>query len=374
MSFLRLPEIENTVLFESILADEANFCSRTSIDLLEVRGDERRLRRDLDDESLSVDMLSQSAHYSAPNPDLRVFFLSRPPEGSVWNKMFHATSTMVRRLCETQTISIPFVIALYEPEIWSGNAYFSVGDEYGKPVRVGGTRSHTYFAADFTRKTLTYLFIDFPSLAQTRLLNEVTAERPLAPDALIADLCLKGWKNILCHLRSETINFNRRIAQENENINISDLTDAMSGLHNLSRAWDKLTADLADFEERMEFLLEAHQSYVDTIQTRIEFGGSWTRDGLPTVCQPLRYLKSGSQISRRRALSFKDRTSIRINLVFNLSAQRGNQINTDMSKTNVQIAEFTSRISQEAQRDSSSMITLAAVSQCSTPSRNGNLP
>jgi hypothetical protein len=41
MSFLRLPEIENTVLFESILADEANFCSRTSIDLLEVRGDER---------------------------------------------------------------------------------------------------------------------------------------------------------------------------------------------------------------------------------------------------------------------------------------------------------------------------------------------
>lgn len=72
---------------------------------------------------------------------------------------------------------------------------------------VGGTRSHTYFAADFTRKTLTYLFIDFPSLAQTRLLNEVTAERPLAPDALIADLCLKGWKNILCHLRSETINF-----------------------------------------------------------------------------------------------------------------------------------------------------------------------
>ena len=71
----------------------------------------------------------------------------------------------------------------------------------------GGTRSHTYFAADFIKETLTYLFVDFPPLVRTRILENVMVDRPLAADVLIADSCLRAWKVIMCRLRGETIDY-----------------------------------------------------------------------------------------------------------------------------------------------------------------------
>lgn len=64
----------------------------------------------------------------------------------------------------------------------------------------------------------------------------------------------------------------------------------------------------------------------------------------------LTFLLSRSDTWRRWVANYNERTKVRINLFFNLAAQSD-------SRTNLEIANLTSKISIETQRNSSSMIT-----------------
>lgn len=72
------------------------------------------------------------------------------------------------------------------------------------------------------------------------------------------------------------------------------------------------------------------------------------------------FFKSRNFIWKRWVENYNERTRLMMNLFFNIASQVDN-------RTNLQIADLTSKISMEAKRDSSSMITIAAVTMVFLP-------
>ncbi|KAF8998399.1 hypothetical protein BDQ17DRAFT_1362203 [Cyathus striatus] len=78
------------------------------------------------------------------------------------------------------------------------------------------------------------------------------------------------------------------------------------------------------------------------------------------VMESLEHLECRIQMALNWLKNFQKRLDIRINLAFNLRAQKDSQ-------TNLKIAKLTTEIAVDAQRDSSSMITIAAVTMFFLP-------
>ncbi|KAL8679100.1 MAG: hypothetical protein Q9186_004595 [Xanthomendoza sp. 1 TL-2023] len=79
-----------------------------------------------------------------------------------------------------------------------------------------------------------------------------------------------------------------------------------------------------------------------------------------SAIETLAYFKSRTRICRRWAENYIERTRLIMNLFFSI----GSQVD---SRTNLEIANLTSTIARDAQRDSSSMITIAAVTMVFLP-------
>ncbi|KAL8805347.1 MAG: hypothetical protein Q9182_002021 [Xanthomendoza sp. 2 TL-2023] len=79
-----------------------------------------------------------------------------------------------------------------------------------------------------------------------------------------------------------------------------------------------------------------------------------------SAIETLAYFKARTRISRRWAENYNERTRLIMNLFFSI----GSQVD---SRTNLEIANLTSAIARDAQRDSSSMITIAAVTMVFLP-------
>lgn len=122
-------------------------------------------------------------------------------------------------------------------------------------------------------------------------------------------------------------------------------------LHDLSKCWHIIREDLIDFEERMEFLLDLWEKYYDA-HARQALTVS-TKDSLSFIMSRIR-------VWRRWTSNYTTRTNIRINLFFNLASQNDN-------RTNLDIASSSKTIAEETRQDSSSMITIAAVTMVFLP-------
>lgn len=124
--------------------------------------------------------------------------------------------------------------------------------------------------------------------------------------------------------------------------------------------------DMVDHMERLEYLLDLHKTLNNIFPiSSPESSQPVTPAGVDdqvkqhraagttvAVSDSLSFLLAEIKIRKRWVQSYADRIAIQINLYYSLAAQRDN-------KTNLQIAEFTSRIATETQKDSSSMITYA---------------
>ena len=82
--------------------------------------------------------------------------------------------------------------------------------------------------------------------------------------------------------------------------------------------------------------------------------------GLSSETSQIAYLISRCKHSKRWITNYKDRANIRINLAFHLSTQVDNELN-------LQISKATTALARDAQRDSASMITIAAVTMFFLP-------
>ena len=122
-------------------------------------------------------------------------------------------------------------------------------------------------------------------------------------------------------------------------------------LHDLSQTWHILQEHMTDFEETMEFLLDVYKNFnhASTVHTPLVS----TRESIAFLLSRIRWWK-------RWVANYNARTSIRINLFFNLANQRDSHTNLDIANTSKKIAE-------ETQKDSSSMITIAAVTMFFLP-------
>ena len=74
----------------------------------------------------------------------------------------------------------------------------------------------------------------------------------------------------------------------------------------------------------------------------------------------LDYLMTHNRLCRRWAENYHERTKLMMDLFFSMGSQMD-------SRTNLEIANLTSKIARDAQRDSSSMITIAAVTMIFLP-------
>lgn len=121
-------------------------------------------------------------------------------------------------------------------------------------------------------------------------------------------------------------------------------------LHRLSQTWHIIFEDLADSEERLQFLIKARQTYAAACRETPIYGEGSHRVDESSVDESLAFLMSRNHVWKCWAANYNERTKIRINLFFNLAFSRDN-------RTNLEIAGLTSKIAMETNRDSSSMIT-----------------
>lgn len=122
-----------------------------------------------------------------------------------------------------------------------------------------------------------------------------------------------------------------------------DTRESVKELHVLSYNLLIIKEDMTDHIDRLEYLLDVHKTLESTcIAPPPHYGVK--------LSHSLSFLLSETRIRQRWAECYAQRTGIQINLWYNLSSQRDN-------KTNLKIADFTSKIATETQKDSSSMIT-----------------
>jgi len=110
---------------------------------------------------------------------------------------------------------------------------------------------------------------------------------------------------------------------------------------------------LSGFHEWVEFLIGVRKRLARISQSQDPNESKNVHDEDEEECDVLEsfnYLLSKTNAVKRFAINYLERAEIQINLVYNIS----NQID---SRTNLEIARLTSKISVSAQRDSSSMIT-----------------
>jgi hypothetical protein len=114
--------------------------------------------------------------------------------------------------------------------------------------------------------------------------------------------------------------------------------DNLQRLHQLSRTWNMIYEDLGDLGERLDFLIDSSKKLQDA--------------GFKTMStiESLKFLRDRNQLRRRWVSSFGERTKLIIHFVFSIDAQANNQ-------TNLEIANTSSIIAKETQKDNSSMIT-----------------
>lgn len=122
-------------------------------------------------------------------------------------------------------------------------------------------------------------------------------------------------------------------------------------LHRLSQGFHVLHANLDDYEETLNFILATHQ------QCRTD---NLSGDGPPPNLDAMEFILSRNRIWKRWVANYITRTTICIDLFFNIANQNDN-------RTNIDIANTSKRIAEEAKRDSSSMITIAAMTMLFLP-------
>jgi len=131
----------------------------------------------------------------------------------------------------------------------------------------------------------------------------------------------------------------------------SDLPRIVSDLHVMSQRYHIVVADISDIEDRLRFLQQLYGTYHSAYGElyNLKPGLMKRMEGDP-VDESLLFLLSQIRIWKRWAENYNERTSIRINLCYNLASQRD-------SRTNLRIADLTAKISADAHKDNVSMNT-----------------
>lgn len=185
---------------------------------------------------------------------------------------------------------------------------------------------------------MTYFGVNFPDEVIDRV-EQFARSRPhdikklFYVDMIILDELLRSYQRDITRERARL----KGIEQDKGRA----ISESLQDLHNLAVRWHSMSADLHDVQSRIKDFMEFHE------QISQRLGGSQQEYALEEVRQMLSHIDSRCRFCLHWCMAYKERTNVRINLIFHLSAARENRA----------IAV----IAQQTQRDSVSMFTLAVV-------------
>ncbi|OCK81948.1 hypothetical protein K432DRAFT_380841 [Lepidopterella palustris CBS 459.81] len=340
------------------------------VDVCEAVGDEIRWHCGADEDFL-IRMLQ--SHNGPPKPErpqvtFRAFFFKLSSYDRIYGpSSLHVSKPVLKAL---QAAGMPAMVlsAIYEPEgVWAkmGDAFFLDREaESGKVLSsnlsyrytFGWDNSVSYTHFSRTLHLRTYFCMNYPAPARTRLETYLRRHPELVQrewfiDALAADEGLKAWQGVVGTKRRLLVDFERQRSRQ------SNMDAATEALHLLSRDWHTLLQDLSDFSAQLQFLRNSYAKYLNAFEN-----SSQNRDegGSSNIDESFEVLDSRCNIYRRWVVNYRDRTNIRINLLFHLANQAS-------ARTSTKIALATASVAEQTQRDSASMITIAAVTMLFLP-------
>ncbi|OAL31700.1 hypothetical protein AYO20_08093 [Fonsecaea nubica] len=201
-----------------------------------------------------------------------------------------------------------------------------------------------------------YFCLNFPPSAVPRLaLHNLRV--PFKLDVVVADETLRLWQREMATIRGRMKRFEANEPHEAVDSMIREL-------HRLSRSWQILFRKVSEFEAHLDFLHEVRTSYVSLAEPAVVQS---TSQPLEKSGESLAFLMSSCRSLRQLVADYRARTATQINLLFHLANQAESRDNKEIAAQNKEIAELTARIAQQTQRDSASMITIAAVTMFFLP-------
>ncbi|PPQ93028.1 hypothetical protein CVT25_006210, partial [Psilocybe cyanescens] len=344
----------------------------TVVDLLEIYPDEISWKPKLDHSRLLHHFQAEDVLDKDKAQSLRILFvedLNFPVANSRTQDIGSDVNTTAYWLRQRFGVSPLFfsciTVSTYVVKIGNANhvrrengRYVSLDGMYRFSSGLHSRPVHVWFSHSLVNgQSSTYIIHHCPENAKNTILSYVEKKnipmllRPLTIDTFLTEDGLNDWGQDVILAREQLLKYEKsRISLYSP----AQVAEAVEILHSLSQSLQIIREDLTDIQERLDYFKKVHQRFKDLSGP---YGGD---EDLDSVLDSIEYLISKTNNLRRWATNYNERTGIRINLFFNISTQ------TD-SRTNLEIAELTSKIAVSTQRDSSSMITMAAVTMFFLP-------
>lgn len=261
-------------------------------------------------------------------------------------------------------MSKKFLSDVYETEEWTRldfGSYIDPGSDsldqpplslqYGFWTWDTTDSSHSFVQLRTDSRSMTYFCVNFPTSTVQRIVEGIhqhqkSTGKVFFIDTLITDDLLRSYRHAISSRNKQLISIERETDR-------SSIGEQTKRLHALSVSWHTIYKDLIDLEEQIKHLRQLHNGYA-AYKTGAFQGKS---DGID---QLLHQLESKCQFYRRWAMTYRDRTTGRINLLHHLATQQDNRLNQHISNVTTQVA-------LQTQRDSASMFTLAVVTTIFLP-------
>ncbi|MCJ1272370.1 hypothetical protein MMC21_000156 [Puttea exsequens] len=376
------PEIEDDFGSAHYLRYRSSLQStRTSVDVLDLKGSLRsdiQWRQNLDhDALLSHFGVDDEACNSAEN-SVRVLFLSArivDEDGTLpanysrrlrgKNSTVAASAATLEWLCIRFGVSLLFLDCIIRISwgIKPGNACFTQRNESGNIERVDALYHifqynmpcRVWFTYSTESRITTYIIFNCAFEAKSSILNLALSSnhqklrRAAVVDAIIINAGAWELKKDAQYNRGVLLDYEMAGAAAAQ-IPSNESLSAFQRLHDLSQAWHVLTENLRDQLEVMEFISAFHRKHVPSYGMSLKHSAH----------ESIEFLISQHHIWLRWVANYNVRTQIRINLGFNMASQSDNRIN-------IKIADTSTKIAEAARKDSSSMITIAALTMLFLP-------
>ncbi|KAF8188035.1 hypothetical protein BJ912DRAFT_408681 [Pholiota molesta] len=210
-------------------------------------------------------------------------------------------------------------------------------------------------------QTSTYVIYNCSAVAKKLLVScaqtqePPTLLRPFAVDTFLVEDMLETWTVKLSKFRTRLIGYEEDQALFSHTA--AHNARAVADLHNLSQNLNVVVGNLIDYKDRNQFFISARERYLSLLA---ESHFHMQERSIGSITDALGLLTSRATMLMTWATNYNERTKIRINMFFNLTTQGD-------SRTNLDIARLTTKIAVASQKDSSSMITIAAVTMFFLP-------
>ncbi|CAI6340206.1 unnamed protein product [Periconia digitata] len=338
----------------------------TTLDVCSVEAGQVEWYRNVDDEKLKILVDQCSDSDDGSQSAFRVFFINTTASETSWLPgNFSMRPSMLQALLKiglskvvlSEIFTFEGSFAKMGPHVFeSRNTDDSLSRfEMCYRSQSGWSNGVLYIQSIRTATQTIYFCINYPTYAMDRLIISLN----FSPNVIHQDLYLDTLAAVdSCRQWREIIGLRRHKLLRHETKYADDTMDHLTltrNLHRLARDWNTLNQDCVDYVLTLDFLQRAYKKYRKALER-----STWTAERNSNTEEYLNMLKCQGENCVRWTSVYRERTNIRINLLFHLANQHE-------ARTSKQIAISTAKVAEQTQRDSSSMITMAAVTMFFLP-------